>query len=72
MKRRRGDLVRLVHVATTCARILVWEYLPGEQPEYDVEVLEALRIDQGRLEVLRERLAADVVDEIREMVDQCM
>ena len=57
-------MVRLVHVANNLCKDLGLGYLLGEQPEYDVDVLEALRIDQGRLEVLRERLAADVVDEI--------
>jgi len=65
-------LVRLVHVANNLCKDLGLGYFPRVQPEYDVEVLEALRVDQGRLDVLRERLAADVVDEIREMVDQCM
>jgi len=67
-----ADLVRLVHMANNLYKDLGLGYLPGEKPEYNVEVLEALRIDQGRLEVLRDQLAADVVDEIKTMVDQCM
>ncbi len=67
-----ADLVRLVHVANNLSKDLGLGYFPGEDPEYDADVLKALAIDEGKLEALRDKLAAEVVDEIKAMVDQCM
>lgn len=67
-----ADLVRLVHLANNLSKDLGLGYFPGEEPEYDADVLKALAIDEGKLQALRDQLAAEVVDEIKAMVDQCM
>ena len=67
-----GELVYLVHIANNLSKELGLGYLPGEEAEYDPEVLAAVGMDQQRLEVLRDELATEVVDEIKAMVDQCM
>ena len=66
------DLVHLVHLANNLCKDLGLGYLPGEEPEYDAEVLAALSISPSRLEEIRDELAKEVVDEVRAMVEQCM
>ena len=67
-----AELVSLVHVANNLSKDLGLGYLPGEDPDYDPDVLAAVGIDQSKLEALRDEFATEVVDEIKAMVDQCM
>lgn len=63
-----ADLVRLVHLANNLSKDLGLGYFPGEDSDYDADVLKALAIDEGKLQDLRDQLAA----EVKAMVDQCI
>ena len=43
-----------------------------EPAHYDERVLDALQMDMGQVEALRDELAAYIVDEIKGMVEQCL
>ncbi|MFH1570450.1 MAG: HDOD domain-containing protein [Gemmatimonadota bacterium] len=67
-----GDLPCLVHLANNLSKDLGLGYLPGEEGQYDGRVLAHLKLDEPGLDRLRERLAREIVEEIRTVVGQCM
>jgi hypothetical protein len=67
-----SELLCLVHVANNLSKDLGLGYLPGEEGEFDPQVLQRLQLAESRLDQVREGLAAEIVEEIRTVVSQCM
>ena len=66
-----SDLVCLVHLANELSKELGFGYLQDEPRLYAAEVLHKLGLDTGDVVSLRERLGADLPNEIRALVDRC-
>jgi len=67
-----SPLVCLIHMADNLCKDLGLGYMEEEKGVYDEQVLEALGIQASDLDAVRERLAEDAVEEVRNMVDQCL
>jgi len=67
-----SPLVCLIHMADNLCKDLGLGYMEEEKGLYDERVLEALGIQESDLDAVRETLAEDAVEEVRNMVDQCL
>ena len=64
--------VGFVHIADNLCREIGLGYLPGEASEYDERILTRTGLTPDRMADLRDTLAADLVEEITTVVNQCM
>ena len=66
------DLECVVHLADNLAKAVGLGFLPGEDPEFDDQVMAKLGVNADALEVIKEELEQSTVEEIRTVVAQCM
>lgn len=66
-----SDLVCLLHMANELSKELGFGYLPEEKCLYATEALSKLKLDADGVVALRDKLGADLPDEIRTLVDRC-
>jgi HD-like signal output (HDOD) protein len=65
-------LVCLIHMADNMSKELGLGYFAEEQPVYSPEVTKALRLSTAQVKDLSRALGANTLDEINELVDQCL
>ncbi len=73
-RRRRPVLaiLSLTHMADNLCKKIGLGYLPEEPSRYDPRVIKKLKLVDGNVPVLREALAEDNLEEVKNMVDQCL
>lgn len=62
----------IVHVADNLIKDMGRGYVPDEPSEYDPNVLNALGLNETKIEKIREQLDEELEDQINEIVEQCM
>ena len=62
----------LTHMADNLCKEIGLGYLPEEPSRYDPRVMKKLKLVDGNIPVLREALAEDILEEVKNMVDQCL
>ena len=67
-----GNLACLLHMANNLCKDLGLGYLPNEKGRYSKSVLKALNMELSDIKALRESLAEETVDEIKNAVEQCL
>ena len=65
-------ILSLTHMADNLCKKIGLGYLPEEPSRYDPRVIKKLKLVDGNVPVLREALAEDNLEEVKNMVDQCM
>ena len=67
-----SPLVSLVHLANNVCKDLGWGYQGDEAADYDPAVLSALNLSPDKVRALVDHLGETVIQEIVDMVDQCV
>ena len=63
-------ILSLTHMADNLCKKIGLGYLPEEPSRYDPRVIKKLKLVDGNVPVLREALAEDILEEVKNMVDQ--
>ena len=66
------DLLRLLHVADNLAKSVGLGTLPGEEAEFDADVLKQMGLSSDRVVRLSADLQKEMVQEIRSVVASCL